>query len=153
MRELDPSFPIRSRATVQRLNHAYLGQTVDTARALGLGAVACLAADVTSGAFNRPGGWPAQRQAEVALSEEQIDRLEAEVERLITDRAPDIESGFVRERAPKNSAGSSITSGRSLGSPKRSFHNAMLPGCRPSSKRSRLRPGRLWRARRSPSRG
>ena len=97
LRERDPSFPITARATVQRLNHACLGQTVDTARALGLGAVSFLAADVTSGAFNRPAGWPAQRQAEVALSEEQIDRLEAEVERLITDRIQDIESGFVRE--------------------------------------------------------
>ena len=101
LRALDSSLPITARATVQRLNHAHLEQTVDTAKALGLGAVSFLAADVASGAFNRPDGWPSDRQAEVALSEEQIDRLEAEVQRVITARAQDIESGFIRESPEK----------------------------------------------------
>ena len=101
LRELDPSFPITARTTVQRLNHAYLGQTADTAKALGLDAISFLAADVTSSAFNRPDGWPIERQAEVALSKEQIDVIEAEVERVITDRAQDIDAGFIRESPEK----------------------------------------------------
>ena len=101
LREFDPSLPITARTTVQRLNHAYLGQTVDTAKVLGLEAISFLAADLVSSAFNRPDGWPIERQVEVALSKEQIDVLEAEVERVITHRPQDIDAGFIRESPEK----------------------------------------------------
>ena len=101
LREFDPSFPIAARTSVQRLNHAYLGQTADTAKALGLDAISFLAADLVSSAFNRPDGWPIERQVEVALSKEQIDVLEAEVERVITHRPQDIDAGFIRESPEK----------------------------------------------------
>ena len=101
LRQFDLSFPITARTTVQRLNHAYLGQTVDTAKGLGLHSISFLAADLVSDAFNRPDGWPSDRQAEVALSEEKVDVLEAEVEAVITRRALDIDSGYIRERPEK----------------------------------------------------
>lgn len=83
VRALRPSLPITARCTVQRRNHAHLRGTVAAARDLGLNSISFLAADVQSTAFNRPGGWPAERQEEIALSEEQIPHLEAEVEGLI----------------------------------------------------------------------
>ncbi len=101
LRGRDPDFPIAARTTVQRLNHEYLGQTVDTAKVLGLESISFLAADLVSDAFNRPGGWPSDRQDEVALSEGQVDVLEAEVERVIARRAQDIDAGFIRESPEK----------------------------------------------------
>ena len=97
----DEQFPVSARATVQRLNHASLRGTVETAKALGLSSVSFLAADLTSTAFNRPAGWRTGKQAEVALDAAQADTLEREVEGLIRDFSDDIDSGFVGEGPDK----------------------------------------------------
>ena len=94
-------FPLSARTTVQRLNHADLRATVETAKALGLASISFLAADLTSAAFNRPIGWGTDRQAEVALDARQADSLQREVEALIHDFSGDISSGFVREGPDK----------------------------------------------------
>ena len=101
LRGCDPVFPIAARTTVQGLNHEYLGQTVETAKGLGLDSISFLAADLVSDAFNRSDGWPIARQAEVALSGEQVDVLEAELERVITDCAQGIDAGYIRENPEK----------------------------------------------------
>lgn len=97
-RAVRPELPIAARCTVQRSNHAHLRGTVATARDLGLNSISFLAADVQSAAFNRPGGWPAERKDEVALTAEQIPYLEAEVEGLIAEGDC---AGFVRETPEK----------------------------------------------------
>ena len=94
-------FPVSARMTVQRLNHTDLRAAVETARALGLVSISFLAADLTSTAFNRPAGWGADKQSEVALDARQADSLEHEVEALIHDFSDDIGSGFVREGPAK----------------------------------------------------
>jgi MoaA/NifB/PqqE/SkfB family radical SAM enzyme len=80
--ELDETFPISARCTVQRENHFCIRETANAAKALGLSSISFLAADVTSEAFNRPGGWELARQQKIALDESQISVLEKELEGL-----------------------------------------------------------------------
>jgi len=101
LREIRPQIEIRGRATVQKANCAHLRAVVAAARQLGLISISFLAADVTSEAFNRPGGWPANRQGTVALGVEEIAALEQEVELLIEQHGNQIESGFILESAEK----------------------------------------------------
>jgi len=101
LRKVRPEMVIRARSTVQKANCAQLRRTVAAARQLGLNSISFLAADVTSEAFNRPGGWSVKRQSTVALGPEEIAMLEQEVELLIQHHADDIASGFVVESEEK----------------------------------------------------
>ncbi len=92
-------FPIAARTTVQRANHGVLRETVHCAMDLGLRSISFLAADLTSRAFNRPAGWPAARQAQVALTQDEVDSLEAEIEGMIA-ALPEYR-GFVLETPEK----------------------------------------------------
>ena len=82
LRRLDPKFPVAARCTVQKANHARLRDTVEAARAIVLDSISFLACDLESTAFNRPEGWKAQRQDEVALTADECAVLETEVESL-----------------------------------------------------------------------
>jgi Fe-coproporphyrin III synthase len=101
LHELRPEMPVRARCTVQKANHCSLRAAVRSAKEIGLSSISFLAADLTSSAFNRPEGWPPDRQDRVALVSEEIDALEAEVERLINEQRADLDSGFVVETADK----------------------------------------------------
>ena len=101
LRKLRPDFVVRGRSTVQKANHKYLRETVLSAKEIGLDSISFLAADVASEAFNRPGGWTAERQNGVALDAEEVGRLEEEIEWLIRECGEDITSGFVAENAEK----------------------------------------------------
>ncbi len=98
LRGLNPQFPIAARCTVQQKNFRRLRQTADTAQAIGLDSISFLAADLSSDAFNRPGGWPPERQRVVGLAESDLAELEQEVEDLINDGKC---SGFVLESPDK----------------------------------------------------
>lgn len=98
IQKLRPEFPISARSTVQRENFVFLGETARTAKALGLKSISFLAADVTSTAFNRPDGWSGERQSDIALTVEEIGRLESAIEALIGDWEG---SGFVAESPAK----------------------------------------------------
>ena len=56
-----PSVVVTGRCTVQRANFHVLRSTVRAAREIGLDHISFLAADVSSDAFNRPGGWDDER--------------------------------------------------------------------------------------------
>jgi len=101
LRRARPEIVVSARCTVQKANHHSLCATVDAARQIGLNSISFLAADVSSSAFNRPDGWPPERQEMVALNPAEISVLEAELERLISDHRADMESGFVVENASK----------------------------------------------------
>ena len=101
LREARPQMEVRGRATVQKANCRQLRAIVASARQLGLNSISFLAADMTSEAFNRPGGWPANRQDTVALGREDVAALEQEVELLIQEHRDDIACGFVVESAEK----------------------------------------------------
>ena len=101
LREVRPQIEVRGRATVQKANCSQLRAIVASARQLGLNSISFLAADTTSEAFNRPGGWPAKRRDTVAPGREDIAALEQEVELLIQEHWDEIANGFVAESAEK----------------------------------------------------
>ncbi|HXW90518.1 MAG TPA: radical SAM protein [Terriglobales bacterium] len=96
-----PDLPVRARCTVQKENHRSLCAIVESAKQIGVRSISFLAADLTSGAFNRSGGWPPDRRERVALVLEEVDALAAEVERLIHEHRVHLDSGFVVETADK----------------------------------------------------
>jgi MoaA/NifB/PqqE/SkfB family radical SAM enzyme len=101
LRHLRPEFAVNARCTVQKANHRWLCATVRAAHQIGLNSISFLAADVTSGAFNRAQGWSSERQDRVALNAEEVEVLEAEIERLIYEYGRDLDSGFVMEKPGK----------------------------------------------------
>jgi Fe-coproporphyrin III synthase len=101
LRRFRPEIIVRARCTVQKANHRSLCEVVESAKAIGLNSISFLAADLTSEAFNRPQGWVRERQDLVALSSQETDALEAEVERLVVEHRIDLNSGFVVESAEK----------------------------------------------------
>lgn len=101
LQRLRPEMPIRARCTVQKENHASLRAAVQTAKELALTSISFLAADLTSSAFNRPEGWIPDRVNRVVLAPDEVDALQAEVERLVDEHSADLQSGFVVESADK----------------------------------------------------
>lgn len=103
VRAADPEGAVRisGRCTVQRMNFRHLRATVDAAHELDLDRISFLAADVSSEAFNRPGGWDAERQAEVALTEDDLPVLAEEIDALEAEHARDFETGFIAESPAK----------------------------------------------------
>ena len=101
LRRLRPDLPVRARCTVQKFNHTSLREAVRSAKNIGLSSISFLAADLTSSAFNRPEAWKPDRSAGVALTAQEADELEQEIESLIEQNASDISSGFVVESAAK----------------------------------------------------
>lgn len=101
VRKLNPSLPICGRSTVQRANHVVLRQTVAAARSLGLNSISFLASDVTSHAFNRDLVWPGERQNEIALSHDEVNALEMEINLLIDEHSADLASRFIVESPEK----------------------------------------------------
>jgi MoaA/NifB/PqqE/SkfB family radical SAM enzyme len=80
IRAVNPAFPISARCTIQKLNYMCPSETANVAKRLGLNSISFLAADVTSEAFNRFQPWEFYRQAQVALTLEEVVTLERELE-------------------------------------------------------------------------
>ncbi len=92
---------ITARTTVQKGNHQYLRGTVAAAKTIGLDGISFLAADLTSAAFNRSLLWPVARQNEIGLSALEVEALEDEIEKLITDYTQEMRTGYIAESASK----------------------------------------------------
>jgi MoaA/NifB/PqqE/SkfB family radical SAM enzyme len=101
LRRFRPDIMVRARCTVQKANHGSLCGVVRSAQEIGLNSISFLAADLTSDAFNRSQGWGPERQHRIALNAEEVDALEAEVERLVIEHRTDLDSGYVVESAGK----------------------------------------------------
>ncbi|HWY53813.1 MAG TPA: radical SAM protein [Terriglobales bacterium] len=101
LRQIRPEIAVRGRCTVQKANHNSIRAVVQSAKEIGLNSISFLAADLTSAAFNRPQGWQPDRQERVALNVDEIEALEAELERLIREHSLDLDYGFVVESAGK----------------------------------------------------
>lgn len=96
--DLNPEYPISARCTIQSLNYPWPSETARLARRLGLSSISFLAADLTSEAFNRFQPWEAYRQAQVALTLEEVWTLQRELESVDREWQG---SGFVAENAEK----------------------------------------------------
>jgi MoaA/NifB/PqqE/SkfB family radical SAM enzyme len=103
VRDADPErrVALSARCVVQKANYAKMRETVRAARALGLDRISFLAADVSSEAFNRPGGWGPERVSEVALDEADLRPLADELAALEREHADDFASGFIAESPEK----------------------------------------------------
>jgi Fe-coproporphyrin III synthase len=97
VKDADPNVHVTGRCTIQRTNYAELRATVAAAHALGLDRISFLAADVSSDAFNRPGGWDETKVKQVALEADDLPLLAAEIDALERDHAADFASGFIAE--------------------------------------------------------
>lgn len=101
VRAAGPGVTLSGRCTVQRANLLHLRATVAAAREVGLSRVSFLAADVTSDAFNRPGGWGAEERAAVLPAREDLPALAAELDALEREEARAFATGFVAEGPQK----------------------------------------------------
>jgi MoaA/NifB/PqqE/SkfB family radical SAM enzyme len=97
VRVADADVRVSGRCTVQRHNFRDLRATVGAARELGLDRISFLAADVSTEAFNRPGGWEAERVEQVALAKDDLPFLAAELDALERDCEADFASGYIAE--------------------------------------------------------
>ena len=97
IKDRSPHFRITARSVVQKQNYADLPNIIETARELGIDQISFLAVDVSTSAFNRPEGWPAERIESVALSREDVARFAQVVEDTIDEFADEFASGFVAE--------------------------------------------------------
>jgi radical SAM protein with 4Fe4S-binding SPASM domain len=101
VRSASPRARISGRCTVQRLNFPELRGTVAAAHELGLDRISFLAADVSSEAFQRPGGWSPGRADSIALDDSSLPRLAEELSALQRDCAGDFASGYIAETPDK----------------------------------------------------
>lgn len=101
LRRHAPDVEIGARCVLQRRNFHDLGGVIETAKALQLDWISFLAADVSSEAFNRPGGWTPDRVADVSLTPAQCDELEQILSRCFVKYRADFESGFIAENPQK----------------------------------------------------
>jgi Fe-coproporphyrin III synthase len=97
VKSADARVLVTGRCTVQRANFRSLRATVAAAHALGLDRISFLAADVSSEAFNRPGGWEGERVAQVALEPDDLPLLAAEIDALEREHAADFAAGYIAE--------------------------------------------------------
>jgi radical SAM protein with 4Fe4S-binding SPASM domain len=97
----EPGVRVSGRCTVQYLNFRALRRTVRTAHDLGLDGISFLAVDVSTEAFNRPGGWSDERVRQVALAEGDLPLLSDELDMLQREHASDFSSGYIAESPAK----------------------------------------------------
>ena len=88
---------LSGRCTVQKQNFRQLCEVVRSSRQLGLSRISFLAADVSTDAFNRPAGWDDDHIARVALTDEDLPLLSAELDRMEREHADDFADGFIAE--------------------------------------------------------
>jgi len=98
---IDTTVRVTARCTVQRLNADRLVETVRAARSARCDAVSFLAADVSTDAFNRPGGVEETRRESLLPDAAGVTALEAEIHEMRTAFADDFRSGFIVESPEK----------------------------------------------------
>lgn len=101
IKEASPSVWVSGRCTVQRENFRELRATVAAAHTIGLDRISFLAVDVSTDAFNRPGGWGDDRAREVALEPQDLPALDAELSAMERECALDFASAFIAEPPEK----------------------------------------------------
>ncbi len=98
---VDPRVSVSGRCTVQRANFRHLRATVAAAHAVGLDRISFLAVDVSTDAFNRPGGWDPGRAGQVALDADDLPILEEELGALERECRADFAAGYIAETPEK----------------------------------------------------
>ena len=97
VRSVAPGITIGGRCVLQRANFSDFSGVVEAAHDLNLDWISFLAADVSSEAFNRPGGWPQEQAETVSLSLQECDQLERLLHASFVADSVDYDSGFIVE--------------------------------------------------------
>ena len=90
-----PTPRLIARSVVQRGNFASLHQTIAAAHQMGFDEISFLAADLSSSAFNRPTPWTEDRITEVTVAKEDLQSLQASIDRAVLMTPDWFENGFV----------------------------------------------------------
>lgn len=98
LRGLKGDYWVSGRCVLQRHNFHDLPNIIAAAKAIGLGQISFLAADVSSTAFNRSKPWGDERVSDIALSPNEVGQFAQLIEQVI---AQDGNSGFIAENPAK----------------------------------------------------
>ena len=101
LRSINPSYSVRGRCVIHRLNFKYWPDIIDSAIEIGLNQVSFLPADVSSNAFNREITWGADRQADVQISKEAIPELQLITDYLVQEYQTYFDNRFISESPDK----------------------------------------------------
>lgn len=101
LKDYDTTFNVSGRCVLQRHNYFDFFNIVSAAHDLQLDRISFLAADIDTAAFNRPGGWSAERINEVALTRDEVLEFEQIIHRSFITLQSDYDSGFIAERPRK----------------------------------------------------
>jgi MoaA/NifB/PqqE/SkfB family radical SAM enzyme len=101
LKRLKADFRITGRCVLQRGNFFDFIEIVKAAETIGLDQISFLAADVSSEAFNRPSGWPAEKTDDVALNEAEAMAFDKIVSSSITVLEKEFRTSFVAESPAK----------------------------------------------------
>ncbi len=101
IKSLQPYYRITARTVIHKLNFRSWPAIVRTAKATGLDQISFLPADTSSQAFNREVPWAEERQAEVAISRDELPELKKVLEELIIEFNSDFSSRFIAESPGK----------------------------------------------------
>jgi len=91
------AYVVKARCVLQKMNYRDFFNMIQTGKALGLDQMSFLAADVSSEAFNRPGGWGEERVSEVALTKEEVTEFKSILTHSFQEFRNEYESKFIAE--------------------------------------------------------
>lgn len=101
LRAINPEYRITGRSVIHRLNFKSWHLIIDNALEMGLNQVSFLPADISSHAFNRQTTWGPERQAEVAVRQEQLPELELVIQFILQEYREQFENKFIAESPEK----------------------------------------------------
>jgi len=101
LKAAQPGYRVTARCVLQKRNCFDLAGIIQAARRLGVDQLSFLPVDVSSEAFNRPGGWDDTQADSVALSATEAEGFSQCLEETLRQQAQDFESGFIAESPEK----------------------------------------------------
>jgi MoaA/NifB/PqqE/SkfB family radical SAM enzyme len=101
LHQMDPSYPIRGRSVIHRLNFRNWPAIIQTALDIGLCQISFLPADVSSQAFNRSQPWDQSRQQEILLKREELPELQDIIYQIAEEFPTLFQTGFIAESLSK----------------------------------------------------
>ncbi|MGE5344610.1 MAG: radical SAM protein [Acidithiobacillales bacterium] len=101
LRTARASLPVSARCTVQKQNFRRIADTVAAAKETAFDRISFLAVDVSTDAFNRPGGIGLTPVPSLALTADELPELERELANLEQTCAADFATGFIVESPAK----------------------------------------------------
>lgn len=97
LKKTDPAFRVTARCVIQRHNYFDFENIVRSSEEVGFDRVSFLAADTTSGAFNRATPWTKERVGDIALSRDETFAFEKIIRTSFITLATAYRTGYIAE--------------------------------------------------------